>query len=257
MYPRLYIFGNYFISTYSLIYVIAILVILVMVHFEVKRYGLPKGHFFAVAFWGMLFGVAGGKLFEAIFFSWDYFIENPWRFMSSGAGSMYYGVEVGTLTAVLGYLAIKRLPVIRPLDIAGFGFLLAHGIGRLGCFLGGCCYGRPTGSWIGIKFPLLDRPVHPTQLYEAGFNLLNFTFLFWFFRRKRFDGQVFCLYIMNYAVIRFLVEFFRGDPGRGYVFTGPSPWLSLSIPQLISLLSFAGALTALVILKKRQDAKGR
>ena len=68
MYPRLYIYGKYFISTYSLIYVIAILVVLVMVYFEVKRYGLPKGHFFPVAFWGMLFGIAGGKLFEAIFF---------------------------------------------------------------------------------------------------------------------------------------------------------------------------------------------
>jgi phosphatidylglycerol:prolipoprotein diacylglycerol transferase len=230
MYPRLYFFGNFFISTYSLIYVIAILVILVMVYFEAKRYGLPKGHFFAIVFWGMLFGVAGGKLFEAIFFQWDYFIENPWRFLSSGAGSMYYGVEVGTLTAVLGYLTIKRLPVIRPLDIAGFGFLLAHAIGRLGCFFGGCCYGKISDSLLAIKWSNTNEYLHPTQLYESIPSLICF-FILWSIRKRiKIPGLIFAIYLTFYGMLRFTVEFYRFD---AYTF-GP---LNISPSQHLASIS--------------------
>lgn len=227
MYPRLYIFNNYFISTYSLIYVIAILVILVMVYFEAKRYALPLSHFFPIVFWGMLFGVAGGKLFEAVFFSWDYFIENPWRFLSSGSGSMYYGVEVGTLTAVLGYLSIKRLPIIRPLDIAGFGFLLAHGIGRLGCFTGGCCYGKVSESPLAIRWPNTASCVHPTQLYESIPSLICF-FILWSIRKKiKIPGLIFAIYLVFYGILRFTVEFYRFDAYTfGFLNISPSQHLA-------------------------------
>ena len=90
-------------------------------------------------------------------------------------------------------------------------------------------------------------PLYPTQLMEAALNLLNFLFLITLYKKRKFKGQVIAVYILNYSVIRFFVEYFRGDPDRGYIFGGMEhPLASLSSPQLISII---GVITALALLK--------
>jgi phosphatidylglycerol:prolipoprotein diacylglycerol transferase len=244
MYPRLYIYDKVFISTYSLIYVIAIVLVTVMVFFEVKRVGIPRGEIFPIAFWGLLFGITGGKIFDIIFFSWDYFVENPWRLIKSGGGSMYYGVEVGILTAVLAYLLIKRMPILRPLDIAGFGFLLGHAIGRIGCFFGGCCYGKITDAPLGIRWPKTDIYFHPTQLYESIPCLIGF-FILWLIRKRiKIPGLIFAIYLVFYGMLRFTVEFYRFD---AYTFG----FLNISPSQYFASLSFITGMVLIFVLTKR------
>jgi phosphatidylglycerol:prolipoprotein diacylglycerol transferase len=125
---------------------------------------------------------------------------------------------------------------------------MGHAIGRLGCFAGGCCYGKPTDHWWGVTFtnPLanqlvgtpLGHALEPTQLFESAVELGIFLLLTWMFRRKKFDGQVFGGYLFLYGVARFFLEFIRDDPGRGSVFGGV-----LSGTQLISIgLVLGGAL---------------
>jgi phosphatidylglycerol:prolipoprotein diacylglycerol transferase len=97
-------------------------------------------------------------------------------------------------------------------------------------------------------------PLYPTQLFEAALNLGNFLFLMALYKKRKFKGQVIAVYIMNYSVIRFIVEYFRGDPDRGYIFGGMDhPWSSLSSPQLISIVGFITALFLLKGFKKKGE----
>ena len=100
----------------------------------------------------------------------------------------------------------------------------------MGCFAAGCCYGRPTSEPWGVIFtnpraqevtgtPLGIR-IHPTQLYEMIAELINFAILFYLAKRKKFEGEVIGLYLFLYGIERFVIEFFRGDGGRGVLFGG-------------------------------------
>ena len=134
---------------------------------------------------------------------------------------------------------------------------IGHGIGRLGCFAAGGCYGIATnlpwgvtftdtysGSLVGVP---LNIPLHPTQLYEAVTNLLLGAFLIWYFRRKQFDGQIFWLYVLAYAVMRFFHEFLRADP-RGTLFGG-----TLTTSQFIAIVGATIALGMLARLKSKHE----
>ena len=100
----------------------------------------------------------------------------------------------------------------------------------------------------------LHIPLYPTQLLEAALNLGNFLFLIVLYKKRKFRGQVFAFYMLNYSLIRFAVEYFRGDPDRGYVFGGMEhPFSSLSLPQLISIAGFIIALALLKGFKKKGE----
>ena len=110
---------------------------------------------------------------------------------------------------------MKRLPLAKLVDVFAPSVALGHVFGRLGCFFNGCCYGKACALPWAVNFPLPHVmhgiPVHPTQLYEAFGNLVIFAGLTAFYRHKRFDGQIWWLYVLSYGALRFLVEFFRGD----------------------------------------------
>src|SRR5260370_17129165 len=122
------------------------------------------------------------------------------------------------------------MPVFKTMDVFAPGLALGHAIGRLGCFAGGWCYGKPTRLPWGVTFttPLAEKrvgtplgvPLHPTQIYEFLVELCNFGLLVWLFRRKKFDGQIFGTYLFVYGVARYFLEFLRGDSDRGSVFNG-------------------------------------
>ena len=131
----------------------------------------------------------------------------------------------------------------------------------MGCFLAGCCWGTPTQLPFGVIFrselahtitgvPLQVR-LHPTQLYEAAVVLLVIPFLMWLRKRRSFSGQVILVYVLFYAVARFLLEFLRGDP-RGYYFNH-----LLSTSQLIGLVIIPPAIFLLIYLyEQRRDFPG-
>ena len=160
-------------------------------------------------------------------------------------------------------LIIYRADTPLPPSVAAPGIALGHFFGRLGCFAAGCCFGRPALDFpLGIKFTSqyahthtgvpLNTALYPTQLFEAGLNLLNFIILMTVFYRKKFNGQVILLYLFNYSLIRFVIEYFRGDGDRGYIFGGPAnPFTSLSVPQLISLIGIIISIVLYRRFKKR------
>ena len=127
-------------------------------------------------------------------------------------------------------------------------------VGRLGCFAGGCDYGKPTSSALGVIFtdpranvlsgvPIGVR-IYPTQIFESLASAAIFGILLWRFRRKKRDGEIFLLYMTLYAVARFFLEFLRGDPDRGFVFNN-----LLSTSQFIAIMILL-AVMALVVYRR-------
>jgi phosphatidylglycerol:prolipoprotein diacylglycerol transferase len=142
-------------------------------------------------------------------------------------------------------------------DVFAPGIALGHVVGRLGCLLAGCCFGRPTSVPWAISFhdpnafatsgTPLGVSLHPTQLYEAGAEALILVFLLAFERRGRpFPGRTFWSYMLLYGVSRFIIEFYRGDP-RGTVFD------ALSTSQFVSVILVPLSVVMLVLLSRRDD----
>lgn len=197
-------------------------------------------------FWNLLFiiflgALLGGKLLFIIV-SWPELgatlAEKLARIVQElRYGFVFFGGMIVAVAGALWYMRRKQLPILKTSDFLIVGLPLGHALGRIGCFLAGCCYGKPTALPWGVTFTdphslvppqLLGVPLHPTQLYEAALNFALFLLLHVASKKPHKDGQILVLYVMFYAVMRFSLEFLRGD-FRGGFFIGLSP------SQLISL----------------------
>ena len=201
--------------------------------------------------------VVGSRLFHVLFEERDYYIANPGKILAVGEGG--YTLYGAMLTGMLGiYLYTRRnkLNYRQWGDIAAPGTAIGIAIGRTGCLLAGCCWGKPTGGGWGVVFRHPETfsgvkgiPLHPSQMYEAFGGLLIFLYLQWRFRSRRYAGQIFFEGLIAYAIVRYIVEFFRGDEYRGYVLGG---WVSYS--QLVSLLILPVALAGIYWFSRRPTA---
>lgn len=212
-----------------------------------KRTGRPKELGSELGIWVMLCGIIGARL-AYVASDWTYYAAAPLEILRiDRGGQIYYG---GLVLATLGVMVLARLrkePVWGFGDFVVTGLPLGHAIGRFGCFLNGCCYGKITDLPWRIYLHEVYR--HPTQLYETGFNLALYGVLVWYFFRKKRDGTVFALYLVAYAVGRFLLEFLRGDDREH--------WLGLSVAQDISIALFVAGCLLFILLprgKKATDA---
>ena len=137
------------------------------------------------------------------------------------SGLVFYGGLIGASAATGIYARLRGLALWKLADTLAPSIALGHAFGRVGCLMTGCCYGKPSDLPWAIHFPkehwTAGIGVHPTQIYESLLNLGLYAGLAWLFRRKRFDGQVFAAYLMSYAVLRALVEAFRGDYPKHYI----------------------------------------
>ncbi len=190
-----------------------------------------------VAFW-ILIGVLGGGRLAFVLLNWDQYADHPLDALKIWEGGlvMYGGL---ILALVLGGWKAKRLgmPIWQSADFGLTAGFLGQAIGRVGCLLVGDDYGRPTDLPWAITFPdplpagaafppeWAGIPVHPTQPYMTLKALSLFLIGLWLLKRKRFHGQVAALLLMGYAVMRFVIEYYRGDAGaRGGIFrAGSSP----------------------------------
>ncbi len=158
-------------------------------------------------------------------------------------GSVFYGGLLGGIAVGFWYGRKKRLDLALWSDLVAPGIPLFHAFGRVGCFLGGCCYGVVCPIGFQYRYSLLPEangPVRfPIQLVEAGCNLILFFVLDRLLQKKRCKGRLLCVYLLSYAPLRFLLEFWRGDALRGI-------WWGLSTSQWISLLVMACAIFRLV-----------
>ena len=184
----------------------------------------------------------GGKVF-LFFEDPSAYMDRPQRLLT-GSGFVFYGSFLFAVPTMLWFFRKHKLPAYAMLDIMAVTTCLVHIFGRVGCFMAGCCYGQTTGSVFGVTFTdpacqakPLNEPLHPTQLYEAGFILIVMIILLYLRDKRLFYGQLFLLYLMLYALGRFTLEYFRGDTGRGFV-----------VKNYISHAQFIAILIAAVVL---------
>jgi len=195
-----------------------------------------------------LAGMLGAKLLMVVF-GWNRYMANPRELFSwdtlQAAGVYQGGLILGLVTAYL-YMRHQGLPLLSTADAFAPGIALGHGIGKIGCFAAGCCWGTPTSVPWAVKFhdpaamALTGVPIeialHPAQLYESGAELLVFGFLYWRFGRPHAPGQIIGMYLVVSSVLRFMIEFTRNHE-QALPFGLP-----LSITQWIAIvLAAAGA----------------
>jgi phosphatidylglycerol:prolipoprotein diacylglycerol transferase len=187
------------------------------------RAGIEPEAIFDCGTWLLLGAVAGARIFYVVSY-WPDIVASARDYnhspfleilMVQHGGLVYYGGLMGSSAACIAFSRWQKLPLWKLADILAPGVALGSFFGRWGCLMNGCCYGRPTTMPWGIQFPP-DHPtyphfVHPTEIYDSMLNLGLFAGLAWFYRRRKFDGQVFALYLICYALLRSLVEYFRGD----------------------------------------------
>ncbi len=262
MHPVLFKIGPVTIHTYGFLLALGVLMAIILMLKLSKDEGMDQKIVSDMIFYTLIIGLIGAKIYLFII-DFDFYLKNPSDIVELFTqGGVFYGGLIFGLAFAVWFIKKKGLNMRKIGDMAGPSVALAHFFGRLGCFSAGCCWGRDaSGCSIGVVFPELNQTtgvpagsyIFPTQLMEAALNLLNFFILFIVYKKKKkFDGQVFALYIFNYSIIRFFVEFFRGDPDRGYIFGSMhDPFLSLSIPQLISLVGIILSIYLYIRFKKK------
>jgi len=260
MHPILFEIGGWPVYSYGVLLALAYLAGLQLAVVRARRAGVDPAKVMDLGIYLIIAALVGAKLM-LIAVDWDYFRSRPGELLSLvRAGGVFYGGLIAA--SIVGFWLIRRyaLPVWTTADLMAPGVALGHVIGRFGCLLAGCCYGRPTDVPWAITFtnPLaaanvgtpLQVPLHPTQLYDAGAELLILgLLLITEGRGRRFAGRTFWLYMVLYAISRFIIEFYRGDANRGTVFN------SLSTSQFVSLLLIPFGLWMLAYLRRQSPAK--
>jgi phosphatidylglycerol:prolipoprotein diacylglycerol transferase len=201
--------------------------------------GLKGDGIIDAAIVGMLSAIIGARLF---------FVLQPdeWKAHFSNApldafkiwegGLTFYGGMIGCFLTIPFVFRHHKIPFWPVSDCFAPSIAIGHGIVRLGCFLNGCCYGKPA-KW-GVVFPEVDTLARqPSQLYESAAGVAIFAFLLWLYPRRRFHGQALMAYLLLYAVSRFLIEMTRGDDDRGGL--GPfstSQWVAIGVAAVAGAL---------------------
>ena len=253
MYPRLFELGPVTVYTYGVLLAAAYLLGLKLAMVRAKARGLDANRVLDLGIYIIISALVGAKLLLLVT-DFRTFRADPHELLTlARSGGVFYGGLILAVVVALWYIRRVGLPLWTTCDVFAPGIALGHVVGRFGCFFAGCCYGKPTMRPWGITFtdPFaasnvgtpLGVPLHPTQLYEAGAELLILIVLLVTERKGRpFPGRTFWLYMLLYAVSRFVIEFFRGDE-RGTVFM-------FSTSQFISLLLAPLAVAMLVYLSR-------
>ncbi|HUT85504.1 MAG TPA: prolipoprotein diacylglyceryl transferase [Elusimicrobiales bacterium] len=260
MHPYLLEIGNFKLATYGVLSALAYAAALVYLSLHRKQMQLESNTLWNLITVIIISALLGGKLLYILMFWKDFgttFFERlintvkEFRF-----GFVYFGGLAGALFSGIIYVKIKHLKLWKLADFFAPALALGHSIGRIGCFFAGCCHGTATNSFLGVKFThpqsLIDPKylgvsVHPTQLYEAAGNFILFLCLHFMLRAsikgRLKHGTVILTYLMGYGLLRFVIEFFRGD-GRGAFLMGLSP------SQIIAVIAFALGMAGYVYIKK-------
>jgi phosphatidylglycerol---prolipoprotein diacylglyceryl transferase len=239
VYPELFSIGPVTVYTYGVLLAASYLLGLWLAMRRAHARGLDANRVLDLGIYIIIAALVGAKLLLLVVDS-DRYWQSPGELWTlARSGGVFYGGLILAVIVAFWYIWKHNLPFWTTTDVFAPGIALGHVTGRLGCLAAGCCFGKQTSVPWAITFtnPLaatnvgtpLGIPLHPTQLYEAGAELLILIFLLMFERKGRyFAGRTFWSYMFLYAVSRFVIEFYRGDE-RGLV-------MGLSTSQFISVI---------------------
>jgi phosphatidylglycerol---prolipoprotein diacylglyceryl transferase len=265
MHPRLLTTPYFVFHTFGLFLACAFLAALWQLLRGVRREGLDRERATSLGLWVIVGAILGAKLLMIVRAFPDY-LRNPAELVSfatiQSAGD-FYGGFIGALIASLIFFARHpEMPKWLLADLCAPAIALGQAIGRIGCFMAGDDFGKPSHAPWAVAFhdpeaaeiggAPLGTPLHPVQIYESLICLGLFFFLVWLTRRKKFNGEIILVYSFFYAVARFFIEYLRGDVDRGFLF-GELLSTSQFIAILVIIVSIP--LTYMRIKKHRELSK--
>ncbi len=252
MYPVLLQFGKITIYTYGFFVALGFLTGITLAKYEAQRLGEDPEKITDLSFYILISAIIGARIFYVFTMPETFFSDPLEIFKIWNGGLVFYGGFIAAAITAVIFLKKKNMPLWKTADILAPSLAIGHSLGRIGCFFAGCCYGKVCDLPWAITFTHpetlapMNIPIHPTQLYSS-FNNLCIFFILWYLRkRKKFDGEVFWIYVLIYGLTRSFIEMLRGD-FRGDTFFG-----ILSLSQTIGIsLSFIAA-GMLIFLNKRR-----
>lgn len=225
MYPQICKIGPFTLYSYGLMLAVAFMTSSALLILQAKRKNFNPDVIFNFAFLVFISGIIGARIFYIIE-NLGYFANNPLEIiMLQHGGLSWFGGLISGVFAGLLYLKNRRLAIYKVLDLIVPYVALAQAIGRVGCLLNGCCFGKISN--FGIYFPVHQSVRIPTQIYSSLVLILIFIFLRLLQERPHRDGEIFFTYLLLYSLKRFFIEFWRAD--NDIIFLG------LTLFQLISL----------------------
>ncbi|MBA4148033.1 MAG: prolipoprotein diacylglyceryl transferase [Verrucomicrobia bacterium] len=200
-----------------------------------QRNGISSDKIMDLAPWILIPAIIGARGLHVISYWQEFADKSIWTiFNIRGGGLVFYGGFIGACLGTIAYARIKKIPLWKLADALAPSVALGHAFGRLGCLMTGCCYGTECTLPWAIQYPhgheTFPADVHPVQVYEALLNFALYAGLAWFYRRKKFDGQIFATYLILYAIVRSFTEMFRADYSASEYFLG-----FISPGQLVSI----------------------
>lgn len=271
MYPELFtldlpLIGELTITSFGVMMALAFLAGYAVLRSELGRLDVDRDVAADMLLGALIGGIVGAKIYYVLLY-WERTAADPIGMIFSRGGIVWYGGLIGGVIGVSWMVRRRGVRIPLAADAVAPGVALAYAIGRIGCFLVGDDYGRPTDSWVGIEFPRGLPPttagnlrrfgaevdpgipdtqllaVHPTQLYETGISLIVF-FVLWKLRRHPHrQGWLFGLWLAAAGAERLFIEFFRAKDDR---FLGP-----FTLAQAISVLLVAAGVA--VVLRCRRE----
>lgn len=253
MCPRLFTIGSFSLPTYGVLVALGFLVGLYVAGRLARRSGFDPDKITNLGVYVFLAAILGAKAFM-ILHNLDDYIERPGQILSFStlqAGGVFYGGLLAALATAIWFSRKHGLPPLATADTFAPALAIGHGIGRLGCFAAGCCWGKPSSLPWAVEFTdptahevvgvPLNIHLHPTQLYESFGTLAIGLFLLWYFGKPHAAGAVIALYLVLYSAFRLGVEFLRAESERTFPMDGPlssTQWVAagLVVAGMILLL---------------------
>ncbi len=224
--------GPFTLYSYGLMVAIGFLLSTVLILRDSGKFNLSRDDVFDCLIAVLAGGIAGGRLLF-VFINYRYYLENPLRIFAIYEGGLaIQGALAGAVLSGAIVALVKGMPFWRTSDLIAPYAALGQAVGRIGCFLNGCCYGTVTENGIGVTFPGESFMRVPIQVYSSLFLVLVFITLISLREKRPFDGALFSIYLVLYSFFRFFADYFRGDDLTA--FGG-----GLTLSQVISAFTFA------------------
>ena len=250
MHPILFKIGPITIYTYGVMVALGIFFGSLVLVKLAEREGIPREDVVDTAFWSIVAGFVGARLF---FFIYNPEYLKPWYrifFIWEGGLVWYGGVVFGALTAIY-FIKKRKIPVWKFADVVSIALSVGLGFGRIGCTMAGCCYGKECHAPFALVFTNphsaapLNVPLWPTEPVSAAANFLIALVLYLLYRKRKVPGEVFGFYLILYGTFRFLIEFVRATPKE---ILG-----TFSNNQIISIIMVAAGIAIVIYRRKRAE----
>jgi phosphatidylglycerol:prolipoprotein diacylglycerol transferase len=237
MHPILFKFGPINIFTYGFFLALGFVSAILLAGREAKRLGLPVGRFYDLCFYIIVASLVGSRLLYVLT-ELPHFLANPLQiFVLWKGGLIFHGGLVLAVAVAVFYMRRHQMPWRTTFDAMAVGMPVGQIFGRIGCFMAGCCYGKPSDLPWAVTFTHpetlcpLQEALHPSQLYESLLLIPVFGVLYWLRTRKCFQGQLLLTYLLLAGSVRFLVEFFRNP----FDYRGPVLLWEMPATQVFAL----------------------